>query len=55
MCYPVACADCGKITWDGCGLHVSSVMNSVDPADRCGCAPAEESPPRRGIRSLFKR
>ncbi|KAI9340192.1 hypothetical protein DFJ73DRAFT_779126 [Zopfochytrium polystomum] len=37
MCYPVRCATCGKTTWGGCGLHVSSVMSTIPVSQRCGC------------------
>lgn len=37
MCYPVVCPRCGKTTWDGCGMHVDSVMANVQPQDRCTC------------------
>lgn len=55
MCYPVTCSDCGKTSWGGCGLHVDSVMRSVDASDRCACRPIPDSPPRRSFRSLFGR
>jgi hypothetical protein len=38
MCSPVRCAGCGKITWIERGMHVDSLMGSVQPARRCDCA-----------------
>ena len=35
MCRAVACKECGKTTWAGCGQHVDSVMRGVAPKDRC--------------------
>lgn len=35
MCYPVRCAVCGKITWDGCGAHVDDVRATVPPEQWC--------------------
>lgn len=36
MCRPVACKECGKTTWAGCGEHVEDVKVQV-PADQwCG-------------------
>ena len=57
MCYPVACPNCGKTGWGGCGQHVDAVMRSVPAADRCTCGqdtvPARAE--RRSVRSLFRR
>lgn len=57
MCYPVACAKCGKTGWGGCGRHVDAVMASVPKADRCTCSQGTTAAPaeRRGLRSLFRR
>ncbi len=35
MCYPVACLQCGKTTWQGCGQHVDQVKEQVPPAQWC--------------------
>ena len=35
MCRAVACKQCGKTTWAGCGQHVDQVMRGVRTADRC--------------------
>lgn len=57
MCYPVACPNCRKTGWGGCGQHVDAVLRSVPVADRCTCGqdtvPARAE--RRSIRSLFRR
>lgn len=37
MCYPVHCPKCGKVTWDGCGMHVDDVMADVPREQRCTC------------------
>ncbi len=39
MCYPVACEQCGKTTWAGCGLHIAAVKASVPPENWCTCHP----------------
>lgn len=38
MCFPIACASCGKTTWDGCGEHVAEVMDPVPAEQRCTCS-----------------
>ncbi len=35
MCRAVACKNCGKTTWAGCGQHVDHVMAGVPSAKRC--------------------
>jgi hypothetical protein len=35
MCRAVACKNCGKTTWAGCGQHVDQVMRGVPVSDRC--------------------
>ena len=35
MCRAVACKQCGKTTWAGCGQHVDQVMRGVPSAQRC--------------------
>ena len=37
MCRQVMCKDCKKITWSGCGQHVSQVMAGVPKENRCKC------------------
>jgi len=37
VCSPVRCENCGKTTWQGCGLHVDEALAGVAAADRCAC------------------
>ena len=37
MCSPVRCANCGKTTWAGCGLHIEEALEGVATEDRCTC------------------
>ncbi len=37
MCSPATCRQCGKVTWSGCGMHVSQVMAHVPSDRRCTC------------------
>lgn len=37
VCFPVECAQCGKMTWDGCGMHVDDALASFDAVDLCEC------------------
>jgi len=37
MCRPLKCDNCGKMTWEGCGLHVEEALEGVAEADRCVC------------------
>lgn len=54
MCSQVRCRKCGKVTWSGCGQHVSEVMRGVPKAQQClGHA---NDPKEPGILAkLFKR
>lgn len=51
MCMKANCGQCGKTAWQGCGRHVSMVLDSV-PADQlCTCEPKfvlndKEYPPK---------
>ena len=45
MCKRVECAECGKPSFKGCGLHVEQVLGDVPRADRCRCH--EEAEERR--------
>ena len=36
MCRPVACKQCGKTTWAGCGQHIADVKRTVPAAQWCG-------------------
>jgi len=35
MCRPVDCDTCGKTTWAGCGEHIDSVKDRVEPEQWC--------------------
>ena len=35
MCRPVACKQCGKTTWAGCGQHIASVKAGVPAGQWC--------------------
>ncbi|NNG20992.1 hypothetical protein HJ590_15770 [Naumannella sp. ID2617S] len=35
MCRAVACKQCGKTTWAGCGQHVDQVKRGVPAAQWC--------------------
>lgn len=37
MCSPAICPICRKVTYTGCGRHVSAVMANVPPANQCKC------------------
>ena len=56
MCRAVTCKQCGKITWAGCGQHVSQVLAGVPASQRChghAAGPAAGSSGRP--RKLFRR
>ena len=36
MCRPIACKQCGKTTWAGCGQHIADVKRTVPVAQWCG-------------------
>jgi len=56
MCRAVTCKKCGKITWAGCGQHVSQVMAGVPAAQRCPGHASEPAASNRGrLRRLFGR
>eukprot|EP00804_Cyclotella_cryptica_P000729 CCRYP_000997-RA/>CCRYP_000997-RA protein AED:0.34 eAED:0.34 QI:786/1/1/1/0.5/0.4/5/418/59 len=35
MCSKTFCNNCGKATWQGCGMHVTCALYGVDEKDRC--------------------
>lgn len=37
MCSPIACENCGRTTWTGCGEHAEEVMSRVPETERCTC------------------
>jgi hypothetical protein len=51
MCHEIACAACGKPTWEGCGEHIEYALKGVPLNERCTCprdqvkvAPNSKSP-----------
>lgn len=65
MCRPVACKQCAKTTWAGCGLHVDQVMAGVPKDQQCpghdGGSAAQDAPrkttltPGRGLLGWLSR
>jgi hypothetical protein len=55
MCRPVTCKKCGKITWAGCGQHVSQVLAGVPAAQRCAGHANDPAPSGGRLRRLFGR
>lgn len=43
MCRPVACRQCGKTTWAGCGQHVDAVKRGVPAGQWCPGHAAEQA------------
>lgn len=39
MCYRVACKQCGKFTWGGCGKHLTTLYCNIDEGQHCLCRP----------------
>ena len=37
MCHELACARCGKPTWEGCGEHIEYALKGVPLDERCTC------------------
>ena len=37
VCSPAICSKCRKVTYSGCGGHVSQVLAKVPPEKRCTC------------------
>ena len=37
MCSPAICPRCRKVTYSGCGSHVTQVLAKVPPEKRCIC------------------
>lgn len=40
MCQRVTCKNCGKATYQGCGMHVEQVLAGVPGSERCRCEAA---------------
>lgn len=47
MCRPVACKQCGKTTWAGCGQHKNQVLRGIPKNERCSCTAAEKEAARK--------
>jgi hypothetical protein len=49
MCQRVVCGNCGKATYQGCGMHVEQVLADVPEARRwtCRATKAQPAPTRR--------
>ncbi|KAI7820647.1 hypothetical protein BC939DRAFT_457247 [Gamsiella multidivaricata] len=37
MCHRVICHDCGKYTWEGCGLHIAQALAGLSLEQICSC------------------
>ncbi|KAF9551361.1 hypothetical protein EC957_009245 [Mortierella hygrophila] len=37
MCHRVVCHDCGKFTWEGCGLHIAQALAGLSLEQICSC------------------
>jgi hypothetical protein len=37
MCRPLKCDNCGKMTWEGCGLHVEEALAGIPEDQICEC------------------
>ncbi|GJJ76674.1 hypothetical protein EMPS_09033 [Entomortierella parvispora] len=37
MCHRVICPDCGKYTWEGCGLHIAQALRGLSLEQICSC------------------
>lgn len=37
MCMKVMCEECGKPSWEGCGMHVEQVLGDIPQSERCQC------------------
>ncbi|KAK7204072.1 hypothetical protein BZA70DRAFT_281412 [Myxozyma melibiosi] len=49
MCRSATCSTCSGKTWTGCGMHISSVLDSVPKDQWCTCAkPAGSEYPPQG-------
>ena len=43
MCHEIACATCGKPTWEGCGEHIEYALKHVPLNERCTCPRSKPS------------
>ncbi|KAF9967692.1 hypothetical protein BGZ70_008593 [Mortierella alpina] len=37
MCHRVVCNNCGKFTWEGCGLHIAQALAGLSLEQICSC------------------
>ncbi|KAL9671017.1 hypothetical protein QQ045_008580 [Rhodiola kirilowii] len=37
MCFKVACRNCGKFSWSGCGKHLKTLYASINQGQHCMC------------------
>ncbi|KAG9324055.1 hypothetical protein KVV02_004732 [Mortierella alpina] len=37
MCHRVVCKNCGKFTWEGCGLHIAQALAGLSREQICSC------------------
>ncbi|KAF9377950.1 hypothetical protein CPB97_009852 [Podila verticillata] len=43
MCHRVVCPDCGKFTWEGCGLHIAQALAGLSLEQICACDDDKDS------------
>ncbi|KAK3819583.1 MAG: hypothetical protein J3Q66DRAFT_160034 [Benniella sp.] len=43
MCHRVICNDCGKWTWEGCGLHIAQALAGLSLEEICSCDDDQDS------------
>jgi hypothetical protein len=46
MCHEIACARCGKPTWEGCGQHIEHALKGVPLNERCTCPRPDPNDPQ---------
>uniref|UniRef100_A0A7N0UNF2 Uncharacterized protein n=1 Tax=Kalanchoe fedtschenkoi TaxID=63787 RepID=A0A7N0UNF2_KALFE len=39
MCFKVACKECGKVSWGGCGKHLQTLCAAIEQGQHCMCKP----------------
>ncbi|ODV91964.1 hypothetical protein CANCADRAFT_30245 [Tortispora caseinolytica NRRL Y-17796] len=48
MCMETTCGKCKGKTWYGCGQHIPSVMDNIDPKEWCSCDKGGSKYPPKG-------
>lgn len=43
MCHRILCNDCGKWTWEGCGLHIAEALAGLSLDQICSCDDDQDS------------